>query len=58
MIGRGAVRSASLIPHFKYNKIVRGGWFRISFIEVPAQNAKLLKFSLEGGGEKVWGANV
>ena len=47
MGGKGAVRSATLIPHFKYSKIVRGGWFRISFIDVPAQNAKLLKFSLE-----------
>ena len=58
MGGKGAVRSASFFPHYNYNQIVRGGWFPISFIDVPAKNAKLLKFSLEGGGEKVWGANV
>ena len=49
MIVKGAVRSESLIQHFIYSKIVRGVWFLISFIDVPANPLKLL---LEGGGEK------
>ena len=42
----------SLIPHFNYSKIVRGGCFLISFIDVPAKNVKTLKLLLEGDGEK------
>ena len=41
----------SLIPHFNYSKIVRGGWFLISFIHVCAKNAKPLKLLLEGDRE-------
>ena len=43
-------------PHYNYSKIVRGGWFPL--IHVTAKNAKPLKLSLEGGGEKVWGTHV
>ena len=56
MGGKGAVRSASFFPHYNYSKIVRGGW--LPLIHVTAKNAKPLKLSLEGGGEKVWGTHV
>ena len=49
MIGKGAVRSASLIPQFKYIIIVRDDSFLISFIHVPEKPLKLL---LEDGGKK------
>ena len=48
----------SLIPYFNYSKIVRGGWFLISFILVPAKNAKRLKLLLEGSREKCRGKHV
>ena len=55
MIGKGAVRSASLIPHFKYK---RDCSFLISFIHVPEKSAKPLKLLLKDGGEKGRGTHV
>ena len=48
----------SLIPHFNYSKINRGGCSLISFIHVHAKNAKPLKLVLEGGREKGRGTHV
>ena len=48
----------SLIPHFNYSKIVRGGSLLLSFIHVPAKNPKPLKLLLEGGGEMGRGTHV
>ena len=50
---RCSERFESHIPHFfNYSKIVRGGWFLISFIYVRAKKEKPLKLLLEGDGEK------
>ena len=45
----------SLIAHFNYSKIVMGGWFLISFFDMPAKNAKPFK---QGGGEKGRGTHI
>jgi hypothetical protein len=44
----------SLIPHFNYSKIVTGGLFVISFIDVPAKNAKQLKPFLGKNANPYW----
>ena len=37
MIGKGAVRSVSVIPYLGYAKCFRDCWFGISFVHVPAK---------------------
>ena len=44
--------------HFNYSKIVRDGWFLMSFMYVPAKNAKQFKPLLEGGRGKGRGTHV
>ena len=51
MIGKGGVRSQSVIPHVNYINILRDGWVVISFIDMSAKNAKPLQALLEGEGQ-------
>ena len=48
----------SVIPCFNLIKVINDGRLEISFVHVPAKNAKPLKLKLEGGGEKGRGIHV